>query len=102
VANEDRGQMALPKLFGAPAYARPTVPVARADRPFDPDDLPLEAHQTSEDRKVYERIAARPYAGVTGDAVRAGREGSAMMRGRPFRLGAIAAKIRGDRDSSAA
>ena len=47
MANEDHVHVALPKLYGAPAYARPpVVPVQQAERPIDPDALPLEAVQT--------------------------------------------------------
>ena len=47
MANDEHGQFALPKLYGAPAYARPpAIPVAPVDRPFDPDYLPLESEQT--------------------------------------------------------
>ena len=36
----------MPKLYGAPAYARPQrSPVTPVDRPFDPDDLPLESER---------------------------------------------------------
>jgi len=92
--------MALPKLYGAPAYARPPRPVSDADRPFDPDDMPLEAEQTSEERELAHELAARRYTGGSvGDPVR-GREG--QLGGRPFRLAAIASRIRGSRDSSAA
>ena len=41
---EDRGAGALPKLYGAPAYRRQVpVVVTETERPFDPDDLPLES-----------------------------------------------------------
>ncbi len=41
---EERGAGALPMLYGAPAYHRRQAPVvARTQRPFDPDDLPLES-----------------------------------------------------------
>jgi hypothetical protein len=46
VAEEYLG--AMPKLVGAPAYARPPRAVV-VDRPFDPDDLPIEAHRTASD-----------------------------------------------------
>ena len=39
----DEQHVALPKLYGAPAYARPPGPVATVPRPFDPDDLPIDA-----------------------------------------------------------
>ena len=48
----DEQHVALPKLYGAPAYARPAAPVAATPRPFDPDDLPIEAVQTDEEREI--------------------------------------------------
>jgi hypothetical protein len=97
--------MALPKLYGAPAYARPTVPVVAAERPFDPDDLPLESNQTEEERE-YAEVQARVYTGgMSGEPVAVsggGREGSPMLRGRPFRLGSITTRFRGDGGSSTA
>ena len=39
----DEQHVALPKLYGAPAYARPAAVAAEVEpRPFDPDDLPIE------------------------------------------------------------
>ena len=53
MANEEHVHVALPKLYGAPAYARPPVlTVVTAERPFDPDDLPIEAHQNDEEREL--------------------------------------------------
>ena len=66
VAVDDRGQpypatagggahMAMPHLMGQPAYARPPRPLASlTPRPFDPDDLPLEAFRTHEERDAAE------------------------------------------------
>jgi hypothetical protein len=45
-------QYALPKLYGAPAYARPAVAVAHTPRPVDPDDLPLVAQMTEDDMEI--------------------------------------------------
>ena len=40
----------MPKLYGAPAYARPpAVPAVPVDRPDDPDDMPLESERSAED-----------------------------------------------------
>jgi hypothetical protein len=39
----------MPRLYGAPAYARPPR-LMLSERPFDPDDLPLEADRTASDR----------------------------------------------------
>jgi hypothetical protein len=104
VGNDDQ-HIALPKLYGQPAYARPTViPTAPVERPDDPDDLPLEAVQTAEERELAEQLAARPYeGGELGDAVGAatGRhDGQPMLRGRPFRIGSITTRFRGKGGSS--
>jgi hypothetical protein len=80
---------ALPKLYGAPAYARPRTPVPESERPFDPDDLPIAAEMTQDERVavatlapsvVYRSIgygqpgapAAGPQRGVTGPGASAG------------------------------
>jgi len=47
VAADPDPYFALPKLYGAPAYARPPKVVAEVERPFDPDDLPIAAQQTA-------------------------------------------------------
>ena len=39
----DEQHVAMPKLYGAPAYGRPPVPAETVARPFDPDELPIEA-----------------------------------------------------------
>lgn len=46
--NPDEHHLALPKLYGAPAYARPPRVFEVNDRPPDPDDLPLEADRDDE------------------------------------------------------
>jgi hypothetical protein len=45
----DEQHVALPHLYGGPAYSRPPRPVAEIPRPFDPDELPLEAERSDED-----------------------------------------------------
>ena len=87
--------VALPKLYGAPAYARPpVVPVAAVPRPFDPDELPLEVFQTPDERESAAYLAARSYeirgADRASDGANAGR-----LRGRPFSLRAIAGRLLG-------
>ena len=52
---------ALPRLVGAPAYARPPATVV-APKPFDPDELPLEIDQTEEERAFAARLPARAFA----------------------------------------
>jgi hypothetical protein len=63
----DEQHVALPKLYGAPAYARPAPVVATSPRPFDPDDLPIEAQQTEDERALAESLPA--YAWAPGGAI---------------------------------
>ena len=58
----DEQHVALPRLYGAPAYARPASPVATAPRPFDPDDLPIDAYQTEDERHLAATLPARAWA----------------------------------------
>jgi len=55
VAADPDPYYALPKLYGAPAYARAPKVVPESERPFDPDDLPIAAAQT-DDERAYTRI----------------------------------------------
>ena len=59
--------VALPQLYGAPAYARPPTIVATGQRPFDPDELPIEAFRTDEEREFTATLPPEPDApgGVT-------------------------------------
>ncbi len=41
--------MAMPRLYGSPAYSRPPRVVEAIVRPFDPDELPLEAERAGGD-----------------------------------------------------
>lgn len=83
--NEERGY-ALPKLYGAPAYARPPAqPVAPVERPFDPDDLPLEAERTHEEQELLRRLQPHPYERVAKPGP-ATANGSGKLTGRSFGL----------------
>ncbi len=114
MSSEEQHHVALPKLYGAPAYARPPRPVvATTPRPFDPDDLPLEACMTPEERALKEaalsRTAVAGGAWSGGDAtpseaparssaeVLSRSEGASapLLRPRPFRLRALAARLLG-------
>ncbi len=97
VANEDYGHVALPKLFGAPAYARPPIePVVRTERPVSPDDLPLEIEQTEEERELAQGlIASRHDTMASGDMVVASRNGNHRRRRLTVGLRAITGRVRG-------
>ncbi|HEX5149633.1 MAG TPA: hypothetical protein VFW02_11160 [Candidatus Limnocylindrales bacterium] len=91
--------VALPKLYGAPAYARPPAPIPQSARPFDPDQLPLQVYQTEEERIVAAHLPARAYTtaiDLAGD-LRPRAEGGASggLRPRLFNLRAIAGRFLG-------
>lgn len=48
--------MAMPQLVGAPAYGRPPRPIEVVPRPFDPDDLPIEAMRGPEDEAYIDYV----------------------------------------------
>jgi len=96
----DERELALPKLYGAPAYARPPTAAAVVERPFDPDELPIEAYQSDEDREFVSTLPTRASATSGTETGRHSSSGSARRRGlrpRPFSLRAIAGHLRGNR-----
>ncbi len=50
--------VALPSLYGAPAYSRPPRPPVEIERPLSPDDLPLTTEQTDEERRIADALLA--------------------------------------------
>jgi hypothetical protein len=110
VAIEEQQQqqhVALPKLYGAPAYARPPrQAVAVVDRPLDPDDLPIEAIQTPEERELAATLPAHAYAagGARGTGQAAAHPATPngqqpQLRPKPLSLRALAGRILGGEDS---
>jgi len=97
VTIEEPQHVAMPKLYGAPAYARPPHQADDVARPFDPDELPIEAERTEEEREF---TAALPeYAWTTPGGVRIGRDGKpttdeAHTRPRKLRLRGIGGRFR--------
>jgi hypothetical protein len=64
VSNEEL-HVALPKLYGAPAYARPPRPIEERPRPIDFDDLPIEAFRTGDDLAL---LGSSGGSGLTSDS----------------------------------
>jgi hypothetical protein len=97
----DEQHVALPKLYGAPAYARPPAMADTALRPFDPDDLPIEAFQTEEDRAFAATLPARAWA-PGGSALDGGHadnrrsDAPRSLSGKHLSLRSIAGKLLGD------
>jgi hypothetical protein len=82
--------MAMPRLMGQPAYARPPRPVSEiTPRPFDPDDLPLEVWRSDDEWQEAESAAQAWGHGNAAAEVR-GRamppSGSGGLRGIAARL----------------
>ncbi len=76
--------VALPKLYGAPAYARPPRLVEDSPRPVDLDDLPLEAFRSSEDEQI---LAIGSNGNGNGHGNGHGGNGHGeMLEPRPFSL----------------
>lgn len=97
MATEDQ-HVALPKLYGASATARPAPVVKEAPRPFDPDQMPIAADLTDDEREFVEKlppVAFLPGGGFilgSGD----GTEGSVpKRRRRPFFLRALTGRLFG-------
>jgi hypothetical protein len=99
----DEPHVALPMLYGAPAYARPTPPIEVTPRPIDPDDLPIEAFRTDEEQELAEALPAYSFTGggdqATGQsaaypASSTGRQ--PQLRARPLSLKAITGRLRGE------
>jgi hypothetical protein len=94
----DEQHVAMPKLYGAPAYARPPAPVDESGKPFDPDDLPIVAYQTDEERLLLESLPARAWAPGGGFSLSSPSESAtrpSIDAGRPFVLRALAGRFRG-------
>jgi len=97
----DEKHVALPKLYGGPAYARPKLSVPASPKPFDPDDLPITVQQTDDERHLVSTLPARAYApgggayiGVNGRAEHRPDQ-SRSPRARPLSLRAIAGRLLG-------
>ena len=75
---EERGVGALPKLYGAPAYHRPVRPLAApVARPFDPDDLPIEAVRADDGELAdgaQDEAPSSPWADMMAAMTRAGTD----------------------------
>lgn len=100
----DSQHIALPKLYGAPAYARPSATVSATTRPFDPDQLPLELYREDEPGDEGSHPPAGAHAQASETAEPAGPSGQASadtppptsLHPRSFRLRDVAGKFRRD------
>ena len=93
VNQQEEHHVALPKLMGQPAYARPPRPVDVQARPFDPDDLPLVAEMTDEERDLAASLPAM--WGGDGQPNSDGNRSRRDLAPRPFLLRSLAGKLLG-------
>ena len=87
---DETRHVALPKLVGGPAYARPVVMVEHSERPFDPDELPLIVAMTNEERASLDgdrRVAERAVAAL-----------QPTLTSKPFSLRVLSSRILGGQD----
>lgn len=84
--------VALPKLYGAPAYARPPRSSDPIERPVDPDDLPLEVERTAEETEFASRIAGSAYAPILVSPTN-GHAHHREIPAHPFRLRTLTGKL---------
>ena len=94
----DEQHVAMPKLYGAPAYGRPPRHAGPdGDRPFDPDELPIEADRTDEEQEFVSTLPAQAYA--PGGILLSGNPGEntteTNLRPRSFSLRSVAGKLFG-------
>jgi hypothetical protein len=95
----DEQHVALPKLYGAPAYARPPRPAAEVQRPLDPDDLPIEAVMTDEERELAASLPAPAWAPGGHEDGATGSDPAPSLMPRPLSLRALAGRILGQADN---
>ncbi len=69
VAADPDPYFAFPKLVGAPATARAPKAVPDSERPFDPDDLPIVAEQTDDERALARMLPASGSHRSNGDGL---------------------------------
>lgn len=119
----DEQHMALPQLFGGPAYSRPPRRLQEIVRPFDPDELPLEAQRIEGEIAAANELAGTTWAPVgappvkskgsrrsrTAKSAKAGQaavgpvvasptdNASSGLQGRPFKLRNLGRIFGGDR-----
>lgn len=77
---DETRHVALPKLYGAPAYARPPAAVAHTQRPADPDDLPIVAEMTDDERTLADHLVVARQSGRVPGAAPSGTAAAGTAR----------------------
>ncbi len=91
--SSEEHHLALPKLYGAPAYGRPPRAVEVVGYPLDPDDLPLEVERSPEEQELALRLVGSGCASTVNGGASNGRGGHGELQAHPFRLRALTSRI---------
>jgi hypothetical protein len=97
VSIADQQHVALPRLYGAPATARPAPVAKEAPRPFNPDEMPIAADLTDDERELIEKLPPEAYMPGGGYILGSGdssRDGGPECRRTPF-LRALTSRLFG-------
>ena len=94
----EKAHVALPTLYGAPAYSTPRTAVVRTTLPLGTDDLPMENYRSPEDQALALQLVVRPSASQAtpshADSERGSRaDSSTGPRGRPLLLRALTGRL---------
>jgi hypothetical protein len=96
---EDQQQhVALPRLYGASPTARPAPVAKEAPRPFNPDEMPVVAELTEDERDLIEKLppeAFRPGGGYILGSDDGIRDEGAERRRMPSFLRALTGRLFG-------
>jgi hypothetical protein len=94
---EDQQHVALPRLYGASPTARPAPVAKEAPRPFNPDEMPIAAELTDDERELIEKLppeAYMPGGGYILGSGDGGRDSGPKSRRVPF-LRALTSRLFG-------
>ena len=97
MAIEDQ-HVAMPRLYGAPATTRPAPVVKEAPRPFDPDQMPISADLTEDEREFFDKLppdAFLPGGGFILGSGEGGREDGPKQSRKPVFLRSLTGRLFG-------
>ena len=96
----DQEHVALPRLYGGPAYGLRRMAAVQSELPLCSDDLPIENYRSPEDQALATELLARAYVQQRGEAgvrpaaaIDVQGNGPPQLRGAPLLLRAIAGRL---------
>jgi hypothetical protein len=98
VSVEDQKHVALPRLYGASPTARPAPVAKEAPRPFNPDEMPIAADLTDDERGLIEKLPPEAFMAGGGYILGSGdgnQGGGAQRRRMPSFLRALSGRLFG-------